>query len=95
MKLACVHTPLMMRIASSRPSTFSRGVRTPSPNPRNSSSDAPAPSPRISLPPERRSKVSAILASTAGFRYGRPSTRVATPIRVVEAAIQASIVHVS
>src|SRR5579859_5671016 len=49
----------------------------------------------MSRPPDSRSRVSAILATIGGCRYGRPSTRVATLIRDVLAAIQDSIVHVS
>src|SRR5579859_1459097 len=49
----------------------------------------------MSRPPDSRSSVSAILATIGGCRYGRPSTRVATVIRDVLAAIQDSIVHVS
>ncbi len=91
----CDHSPRVIRIASSRPVTFSAAVGTRSPNARNSSSEEPPPSPRISRPPESRSSVSAIFATMAGGRYGTPSTRVATRIRVVAAATQDSSVQVS
>src|SRR5687768_6943888 len=51
--------------------------------------------PRIKRPPESRSKVSAIFASTAGWRYGVARTRDARWIRDVAAAIHESIVQVS
>ena len=62
------HNPRRICSASSRPSTFSFGVRTGSPNAENSASQPPAPRPMTTRPPESRSRVSAILASTAGDR---------------------------
>jgi hypothetical protein len=53
----------------------------------------PPPRPRISRPPESRSSDSAIFATTGGGRSGVASTRVATRIREVVAAIQVSSVH--
>ena len=82
-------------MASSSPAILSLGRRTSRPRDWNSSSEEPAPSPRIKRPPERRSKLSAIFATTAGFRYGTPRTRVATRIREVLAAIHASVVQAS
>jgi hypothetical protein len=55
----------------------------------------PPPRPRTSRPPESRSSDSAILASTGGGRSGVASTRVATRIREVAAAIQVSSVQAS
>jgi len=76
----------MIVTASSRPVVLSLGERTPSPKARCSSSAEPPPRPRISLPPESRSSVSAILAIIGGWRYGVPRTRVAMRIRDVAAA---------
>jgi len=82
-------------MASSSASSFSPGERTGRPNASNSASLPPAPSPRISRPPESRSRVSAIFAITTGFRYGSPSTLDPTEMRDVEAAIHVRSVHVS
>ena len=43
----------------------------------------PAPTPSSSRPPEMTSRVAAILASTAGWRYGIPVTRTPTRSRLV------------
>ena len=85
----------MIVTASSRPSVFSFGDGRPRPYERNSLSPEPPPRPRISRPPERASSVAAIFARSAGGRKGTPSTRLAMPMREVDAAIQVSIVHVS
>src|SRR5919204_263592 len=71
----------MIVSASSMASVFSFGERTPRPKARCSSSAEPPPRPRTSRPPERRSRLSAILATMAGTRYGRPRARVAMRVR--------------
>src|SRR5918999_626278 len=89
------HRPRMTRNASAWASTFSRGARTVRPKARNSALEPPPPTPRVSLPPDSRSSVSAILASTAGCRYGRPRTSVPRRMRSVAPAIHVSMVQVS
>jgi len=54
-----------------------------------------APSPNSSRPPERWSTVTAVLASTAGWRYVFPVTMQPMRTRVVASAMAASIVQAS
>ena len=61
----------------------------------NSSRSQPAPSPRVSRPPESTSSVATCLAATTGWRSGRTSTLVPSPIRVVTAAANDSVASAS
>src|SRR2546423_9419792 len=80
----------MIVTASSRPVVLSLGERTPSPKARCSSSAEPPPRPRISLPPESRSSVSAILAIIGGGGDGMPRAPGAGRVPGVAPAAQQS-----
>lgn len=82
-------------MASSSASSDSPGLRRGPPYAAMASQKAPAPRPSSKRPPESRSIVAAVLASTAGGRRGRFATSGNTSMRSVEAAIIASSDQVS
>ena len=55
----------------------------------------PKPMPRVILPPDRKSRVATVLASSAGWRSADSSTEVPSRMRLVAPATAASTVKAS
>lgn len=87
--------PRITSIASSSAVMLSALVRRGPPIAVTASRNPPAPMPRLTRPPESRSRLAADRASTAGCRSGRLRTLLASPIRSVRAATQVMSVQVS